>query len=87
MIIFYLKFSEIITSILGNNINNGSFANSNNGGVLLRPPTNSRFNDERITTNYRAIGAPAISWGAVIAKIAATAATSLLLIYWMCFAK
>ena len=74
-------------SILGNNINNGSFANSNNDGVLLRPPTNSSFNDERITADYRAIGAPAVSWGAVIARIVPTAATSLLLIYWMCIAK
>ena len=74
-------------SILGNNINNGSFANSNNDGVLLRPPTNSSFNDERITADYRAIGAPVVSWGAVIAGIVAAATNSLLPIYWMCIAK
>ena len=76
-------------SILGNNTNNNdSFANSNNDGVLLRPPTNSSFNDARITADYRPIGAPAVSWGAAIAGIvAATANKSLLIIYWMCTAK
>ena len=74
-------------SILGNNINNGSFANSNHDGVLLRPPTNSSFNDERITADYRAIGAPVVSWGVVIAGIVAAATNSLLPIYCMCIAK
>ena len=80
-------------SILGNNINNDLFANSNNAnsnndGVLLRPPTNLSFNDARITADYRPIGASAVSWGAVIAGIvAASAAKSLLLIYCMCTAK
>ena len=74
-------------SILGNNINNGLLANSNNDGVLLRPPTNSSFNDERITADYRAIGAPVVSWDAVIAGIVAAATNSLLPIYWMCTAK
>ena len=74
-------------SILGNNINNGSFANSNNDGVLLRPPTNSRFNDARNTADYRAIGALTVFWGAVISRIVAATAKSLLLIYWMRIAK
>ena len=73
--------------ILGNNINNDSFSNTNNDGVLLRPPTNSSFNDARITADYRPIGTPAASWLTVTAGIVAAAAISLLLIYWMYIAN
>ena len=68
-------------SILGNNINNDSFANTNNDDVLLRPPTNSSFNDARITADHIPIGAPAASWLTVTAGIVAAATISLLLIY------
>ena len=71
-------------SILGNNISDDSFANSNsannyNKGVLLRPSTNSNF-DGRNTADNRPLGAPAVSWGAVFAGTVAAAAISLLLI-------
>lgn len=69
---------------IGNSTSNETYANSNDEGVLLRPPANSNFNDNRNISDNRTLSASVVSlgevsWGAVLAGTLAAAATLMLL--------